>query len=62
MIVQGDQDEWISVAAAAPLFQSAGPNADIWIILGARHVEAMFLYPEEYQARMLAFFEKALNQ
>jgi fermentation-respiration switch protein FrsA (DUF1100 family) len=62
MIVQGNQDEWISVAAAKPLFQSAGDNAELWIILGARHVEAMFLYPEEYQAEMVNFFERTLGK
>ncbi len=62
MIVQGNQDEWISVAAAEPLYQAAGPNAELWIIEGTRHVEAMFLYPEEYQTRMVAFFENALGQ
>jgi len=62
MILQGDQDEWISVSAAEPLYQSAGNSAEIWIIPGARHVEAMFLYPEEYQTRMVTFFEQALNQ
>ncbi len=62
MITQGDQDEWISVAAAEPLYQAAGENAELWIIPGARHVEAMFLYPEEYQGRMAAFFNEALGE
>jgi dipeptidyl aminopeptidase/acylaminoacyl peptidase len=62
MIIHGTQDEWISVAAAQPLYQAAGENAELWIIDGTRHVEAMFIYPEEYQARMVAFFERALGE
>ena len=60
--VHGTQDEWISVAAAEPLYQASGTNAELWIIEGTRHVEAMFLYPKEYQTRMTSFFENALGQ
>ena len=35
---------------------AAGEKAELWIIPGARHVEAMFLYPEEYQTQMFTFF------
>ena len=59
--VHGTEDEWINVAAAEPLYQASGENAELWIIEGTRHVEAMFLYPEEYQAKMVAFFESALG-
>lgn len=62
MIVQGTEDEWINVRSAEPLYQAAGENADIWIIDGTRHVEAMFVYPEEYQVKMVDFFNQALGE
>lgn len=62
MIIHGTEDEWINIGAAEPLYQAAGENADIWIIDGTRHVEAMFIYPEEYQARMVDFFRQALGE
>ena len=60
--VHGTEDEWINVSAAEPLYQASGENAELWIIDGTRHVEAMFIYPEEYQAKMVDFFNRALGQ
>jgi uncharacterized protein len=62
MFVHGTQDEWINVSAAQPLKDASGDNADIWIIDGTYHVEGMFVYPEEYQQRMVTFFEKSLSE
>ena len=60
--VHGTEDEWINVASAQPLYQASGEKAELWIIDGTRHVEAMFLYPEEYQTKMVDFFERALGE
>ncbi len=60
--VHGNQDEWINVAAVKPLFEASGENAELWIIIGSRHVEGMFLYPEEYERTMVNFFERALGE
>lgn len=60
--VHGTEDEWIDVSAAEPLYQASGENAELWIIDGTRHVEGMFIYPEEYQERMVNFFNRALGE
>jgi len=61
-IVQGTADEWINVAAAYRLYEASGQNAEMWIVEGTRHVEAMFVYPDEYAKRMVGFFNKALGE
>ena len=61
MITHGTEDEWINVGSAYQLHAATGEQAQLWIIEGARHVEAMFIYPEEYTAKMVAFFEDALR-
>ncbi len=39
----------------------AGDNAQMWVIPEARHCDGPTVQPEEYAARMLAFFEKVLS-
>ncbi len=60
-ITHGTEDEWINVSSAYTLHEATDSAADLWIIEGARHVEAMFLYPEEYAGKMIAFFDEALH-
>ncbi len=62
MIVHGSKDEWVNVNSAYRLHDAAGKSAELWIIDGTRHVEGMFVHPEEYQKRLIAFFEKALGK
>jgi len=62
MIVHGTEDEWVNVNSGYRLHDAAGASADLWIIEGTRHVEAMFVYPDEYQKRLVAFFEKSLGK
>ena len=49
------------MGSAYKLYEATGEQAQLWIVEGTRHVEAMFVYPEEYAARMVAFFEDALT-
>jgi fermentation-respiration switch protein FrsA (DUF1100 family) len=62
MIVHGTKDEWVNVNSAYRLHDAAGKSAGLWIIDGTRHVEGMFVHPDEYQKRLIAFFEKALGK
>ena len=59
-IIHGTEDEWINVSSAYLLHEATDKTAELWIIEGTHHVEAMFVYPEEYAARMVAFFDEAL--
>ena len=62
MIVHGKADEWVNVNSAYRLHDAAGASAQLWIIDGTRHVEGMFVYPDEYQRRLTVFFEEALGK
>lgn len=60
-IVHGTMDDWVNVRSATWLYEASGKTASLWIVDGPRHVETMFIYPEEYQKRLVAFFENALK-
>jgi len=51
----GDLDE---LAAAV---RAAGGTVDVWQVQGARHTQALRLYPDEYEQRLVDFFSAALG-
>jgi dipeptidyl aminopeptidase/acylaminoacyl peptidase len=63
-IVHGELDSRLSVeygrelAAAA---EAAGSPVDAWFVPGAEHVQAMFTQADEYERRMIRFFDSALG-
>jgi fermentation-respiration switch protein FrsA (DUF1100 family) len=61
-ITHGTADTRLSVDYATDLYNAAGENAELWIVEGTEHVEAMFRYPDEYNERLNAFFDSALRQ
>lgn len=60
-IVHGTGDTRIKVEYASQLFANAGENAKIWIIEGPDHLQGMYLFPEEYEQKLLDFFDAALR-
>lgn len=64
-ITHGDADERLSVRFASELAHAAraqgGGNVEVWIVPGAGHVRAMFLHPDEYNVRLVAFFSGHLG-
>ncbi len=48
----------VDLAAAA---YAAGTSVEPWIIPGAEHTQGMLLRPDDYEARLLAFFRQALG-
>jgi hypothetical protein len=61
-IVHGSKDDWVNVNSAYRLYNATGKTADLWVTDGTRHVEGMFVYPGEYEKRLIAFFSKALGK
>lgn len=61
-LVHGTADEWVNVRAAHWLYAASGNAANLWLIEGTRHVEGMFIYPAEYEKRLVAFFAGALGK
>jgi fermentation-respiration switch protein FrsA (DUF1100 family) len=62
LIVHGEHDNGATtVADARRLFVAAGDPKELWIVPGAGHCSAHALFPEEYEQRVLAFFDRTLR-
>ena len=59
LIVHGDADDVIPVAHASRLHQAAGPDAELWIVPGAGHIEAF--QRADCRDRLRNFLERALS-
>lgn len=59
-LVHGDADLAVPVEHAQ-ILASAYPAAELWITEGSQHVESMFRYTDEYEARLIAFFTEHLR-
>jgi len=63
-IVHGTGDTRISVNQTrelASLAQQTGANVTTWIPEGVGHVDTVFVYPDEYEKRLVGFFKMALK-
>lgn len=61
MITHGDADTRLKVGFAYDLIEVAGPNAQLWIVEGMEHVQAVYSQRDEYQQRLGEFFRDALS-
>jgi uncharacterized protein len=61
VIVAGGLDDFES-RVSQKYAQAAGENAQVWLIDGAWHVGGQVVAPEDYAQRMLAFFDRYLNE
>jgi pimeloyl-ACP methyl ester carboxylesterase len=62
-LVQGASDDMLNpgyLAELAHAIRSAGGTVESWQVPAAAHTQAHFLYPAEYEARLAAFFGRAL--
>jgi dipeptidyl aminopeptidase/acylaminoacyl peptidase len=63
-IVHGELDSRLSVEYGRELAaagEAAGTPVDAWFVPGAEHVQAMFTHADEYERRMIGFFDSALG-
>lgn len=61
-VIHGELDNAAcTVDDARRLYQAAGDPRELWIAPGAGHCSAHALLPEEYEARVLDFFDRALR-
>lgn len=58
LLVYGSKE--VSLEGGKAQQQAAGDNAELWIVEGAGHGGYLRVAPEEYERRMVAFFEDAL--
>ncbi len=47
--------------AYADLAGRTGANASFWLVQGAGHVQSQFMFPDEYERRLLDFFSRSLG-
>jgi pimeloyl-ACP methyl ester carboxylesterase len=62
LMIHGQADTYIKPEMAQALFAQAQPPKELWIVEGAKHNQALSVAAEEYQQRVLAFFQTHLAQ
>ena len=61
-IIHGEADGLIPVDHARRIAAAAGPAVyDLWIVPNARHDRVSEIFPEQYEQRVLAFFDEKLR-
>jgi len=61
LIIHGGLDPYVSLAEVQELYARAGEPKELWIVPEANHRMVDKQRPDEYKARLLAFFDKWLN-
>lgn len=59
LLVYGSRER--SLQGAQRQLAAAGDHADLWIVEGAGHGNYLDIAPQEYEARVVTFFDEALN-
>ena len=59
-VIHGEDDPYISVDDARRLYDRAGEPKELWIAQGAGHRRVDEVYPDEYQERVVGFFDRYL--
>lgn len=57
LILHGTEDEVVHFSQSEKLFAAAAEPKSLWLAPDARHTQVYDVHPEEYTARVLAFFE-----
>src|SRR5579885_1464172 len=61
MVIHNRGDRIVPVWQAEAIAQAAGSGAELWIVEGGGHGDAVFEHPEKYANRVLGFFAKNLQ-
>jgi dipeptidyl aminopeptidase/acylaminoacyl peptidase len=60
LIIHGMEDRQVPAGHARQLYAAAGEPKELWIVPGAGHTGSLAQAPEEYAARVVAFFDRWL--
>ncbi|WP_160724764.1 alpha/beta hydrolase [Bacillus sp. USDA818B3_A] len=60
-IIHGDQDDLVPTEMAYEIYDAAKSKKELWIVPGAGHTEAYTVAEQEYQKRLKAFLDSALE-
>lgn len=58
LLIYGSRER--SLSGAYRQLAAAGGNAELWVVEGARHGNYLEVAPEEYEVRVVGFFDRAL--
>ena len=62
LVIHGEYDNAAcTVADARRLYQAAGDPKELWIVPEAGHCSAHAIHPQEYEERVLQFYDRALR-
>ena len=61
LLIHGEKDSQIKVENSY-LLKKANQKAELWIVKNADHGQAYFIKKEEYETKVLDFFNKHLNK
>lgn len=62
LLIQGGADQTVPPDAAPRLYAAAGEPRALWMEEGIGHIEMRAVYPDEYDRRVLAFFDASLRE
>ncbi len=62
LLIYGDQDTLVPPPLQARMIAAAREPVEVWRVLPARHQNFAEVVPEEYAARLIAFFDGALGR
>ncbi len=60
-IVHGEIDYQISVESSKAIYENANQPKELWIAKDTNHVQTHFKYKQEYEKKVLEFFDKYLK-
>jgi pimeloyl-ACP methyl ester carboxylesterase len=61
LMIHGGEDTYIKPDMARTLFQRVKGPADFWLVVGAKHNQALQIADGDYERRVLAFFDQHLS-
>lgn len=61
MMICGQRDSYVKPAIASELGARVGSECEVWIVSKAKHNKAREVAPEEYDGRLIRFFEQHLQ-
>lgn len=62
LFIAGSEDQHTTLDESKELFAAAGEPKELWVLEGARHVDAHAFAAGEYERRVLSFFEQHLRR
>ncbi len=61
LLISGQRDSYVKPKVAEELAEAIGATAEVWLVPGAKHNKACEVAPEEYDRRIVSFFECHLS-